>query len=169
MMKDHVSGHGTTTSVPGSPDHSWAARGKGKGISPKSGRAFHGEAQAQDSEMWSEEDFAWWTKGRKGKKSLPKGNDGFQKGGFRPHQPAEGTGKDCVQNKSKGKFRKGKGKEVAHPQSGLSASEAPEEEGKNHAWESDDWSSSQWPDDSWTPAAGGKAQKLILLGWQYPL
>ena len=26
MMKDHVSGHGTTLSVPGSPDHSRAAR-----------------------------------------------------------------------------------------------------------------------------------------------
>ena len=26
LMKDHVSGHGTTLSVPGSPDHSRAAR-----------------------------------------------------------------------------------------------------------------------------------------------
>ena len=30
MMKDHVSGHGTTLSVPGSQDHSRAARYKEK-------------------------------------------------------------------------------------------------------------------------------------------
>ena len=99
---------------------------------------FVGEEQAQDSELWSEEDFASWTKGRKGKKGLSKGNDGFQKGGFRPYQPDKGAGKDCTQNKGKGKYQKGKGKEDAHPQSGLSASEAPEEEGYSHAWESDD-------------------------------
>ena len=59
-----------------------------------------------------------------------------------------------MQNKDKGKYEKGKSKEEAHPQSGLLASEAPEEERYSHAWESDDWTSSQWPDDSWTPAAG---------------
>ena len=56
MMKDHVFGHGTTLSVPGSPDHS-----KHKGFSKRSGRGFLGEEQAQDSEMCSEEDFVWWT------------------------------------------------------------------------------------------------------------
>ena len=54
------------------------------------------------------------------------------------------AGKDCVQNKGKGKYQKGNGKEEAHLQSGLSASEAPEKEGYSHAWKSDDWSSSQW-------------------------
>ena len=43
-------------------------KGKHKGKSKRSGRAFLNEEQAQDSEMWSEEDFAWWTQGRKGKK-----------------------------------------------------------------------------------------------------
>ena len=90
---------------------------KHKSISKRSGRAFLGEEHAQDSEMWSEEDFAWWTKGRKGKKGLSKGNDGFQKGGFRPYQPDKGAGKDYIQNKGKGKYQKGKGKEKAHPQS----------------------------------------------------
>ena len=56
--------------------------------------------------------------------------------------------------KSKGKYQKVTGKKEAHPQSGLSASEAPEEEGYGHAWESDDWSASHWPDESWTSAAG---------------
>ena len=36
-------------------------KGKHKGISKRSGRAFLGEEPAQDSEMWSEEDSAWWT------------------------------------------------------------------------------------------------------------
>ena len=135
-------------------------RGKGKGkgmhksLSKRSGRAFLGEEQAQYSEMWSEEDFAWWTKRRKSKKGLSKGHDGFQKGGFRPNQPDRGANKDYIDNKSTGKYRKRKSKEEAHPQSGLSASEAPELEGFCHAWESDAWSSCQWPDDSWTSAAG---------------
>ena len=55
--------------------------------------------------------------------------------------------------------KKRKGEEEAHPQSGLSISEAHEEEGCSHAWESDDRSSSQWPDDSWNPAAGWYSTK----------
>ena len=41
--------------------------------------------------------------------------------------------------------KKEKNKEETHPQSGISASETPEE-GCSHAWECDNWSSSQWPD-----------------------
>ena len=95
MMKDHVSG---TLSVSGSPRQLKRRKGKGKrkhtGMSKRGGRAFLGEEQAQDSEMWSEEDFAWWTKGRKGKKGLSKGDGGFQKCGFRSYQPDKGAGKD---------------------------------------------------------------------------
>ena len=47
----------------------------------------------------------------KGKKGLSKGNDGFQKCGFRPYQPDKGAGKDCTQNKGKGKDQKGKARE----------------------------------------------------------
>ena len=75
-------------------------KGKGKERSRRTGRAFFGDEQAQDPEWWSEEDSAWWSKGEKG---LSKGNDGFQKGGFRPHQPDKGAGKDYTQNKGKGK------------------------------------------------------------------
>ena len=119
--------------------------------------------------MWTEQDFAWWNKGRKGKRGLSKGNDGFQMGGFRPYQPDKGAVKDYSQNKGKGKHQIGKGKEEAHPQSRLSASEAPEEEGHGHAWESDDWSSSQWPDDSWTTSAGWYSARAHMFGWRYPL
>ena len=72
-------------------------------MSKRSRRAFLGEEQAQDSEMWSEEDVAWWTKGRKGKKGLSTGNDGFPKGGVRPCQPNEGASKDYIQNRGKGR------------------------------------------------------------------
>ena len=50
-------------------------------------------------------------KGKKGKRGLSKGNDGFQKGGFRPHQPDKGAGQDYTQNKSKGKKQKSPMKE----------------------------------------------------------
>ena len=118
--------------------------------------------------MWSEEDFAWWTKGRKGKKGLSKGNGDFQKGAFRPYQPDKGVGKDNIRNKGKGRYQKGKGKEETHPHSGHSASEAPEREGKSHAWESDDWSSSQWLDDSCTPAAGWYSTKAHTAWMSVP-
>ena len=59
-----------------------------------------------------------------------------------------------ISTKGKGKKQKGKSKEGFYPQSGLSATEAPDEERYGHIWESDDWSSSQWLDDSCSPAAG---------------
>ena len=57
----------------------------------------------------------WWSKGKKGKKGLSKGNDGLHKGGFRPYQPDKGAGKEKTQNKGKGKDQKGKGKEGTFP------------------------------------------------------
>ena len=122
--------------------------GKGRGKFKRTGRAFFGEGQPQYPEFWSEEDFAWWSKGKKGNKGWSKGNEGFHKGGFRPYQRDKGAGKDYTQNKDKGKDQKGKGKEGTYPQSGLSASQTPNEEDYGHAWESDDWSASHWPDDS---------------------
>ena len=85
-------------------------KGKGK-FKKRTGRAFFGEEQPQDPELWSEEDFAWWSKGKKGKKGWSKGNEGFHKGGFRPYQPDKVAGKDYTENKDKGKDQKGKGKE----------------------------------------------------------
>ena len=86
MMRDRVPGHGTTLSVSGSPDHTRPSPEKekekekeGTKVYPKKGGgAFLGAEQAQDSEMWSEENFAWWNKGRKGKKGLSKSNDGLK-------------------------------------------------------------------------------------------
>ena len=98
-------------------------------------------------------------KDAKARKACQKPMLAFRSVVFRPHQPDKGAGKDYIQNKRKGKSQKGKGKKETHPQSGLSASEAPEEEGYSHAWEYDDWSSSQWPGDSWTPAAAWYSTK----------
>ena len=128
--------------------------GKGKGRFKRTGRAFFGDEQTQDTEWRQEEDPVWWSKGNKGKKGLSKDNDGFQKGGFRPYQPDKGAGKDFHQNKGRGKDHKGKGKEGTFHQSGFSASETPNKEGYGQAWESDDWSASHWSDDSWSPDAG---------------
>ena len=119
--------------------------------------------------MWSEEDFAWWSKGRKGKKGMSKGNDGYQKGVFRPYQPDKGTGKDYIKNKGKGKFHKGKGKEEAHPQPDFQPLK--HLKNKNIAM----------PGNLMTglPVSGlmilrlqlldGIARKLTLLGWRYRL
>ena len=80
-------------------------KGKCKGRSERTGRAFFGDEQAQDPELWSEEDFAWLSKGKKG---LSKGNDGCQNSGCRHYQSDKGAGKDYTQNKDKGKDPKGK-------------------------------------------------------------
>ena len=74
----------------------------------RTGRAFLGEEQAQDPEWWSEEDFAWWSKRKKGKKGFSKGDDGFQKGGFLPARERRRQG--LPQNKRRGKDQKGNGK-----------------------------------------------------------
>ena len=132
-MRDDVSGHGTTLSVPGSPDGS-----------KRTGRAFFGDEQAQHPEWRQEEDLVWWSKGKKGRKGLSKGNDGFHKGGDRSYQPDKGASKDFPKNKGRGKDPKGKGKEGSDPRSGFSVSETPNEEGYGQAWESDDWSANGW-------------------------
>ena len=45
-------------------------KGKGKGGFKGTRRAFLGEEQALDSEWWSKEDCAWWSKGKRGKKGF---------------------------------------------------------------------------------------------------
>ena len=74
-----------------------------------------------------------------------------------------------TQNKGKGKYKKGTGKEEAHPQSGLSASDAPEEE----------WCSHPGSLMTGLPVSGlmilglqlldGTARELTPLGWRYPI
>ena len=121
-------------------------KGKGKGkhrsISKRSGRAFLGEEQAQDSEMWSEEDSAWWTKGRNGKKGLSKGNDGSQSGGFFAL---------TSQIKAQARIIPRTYARESAPKEMASSSSIRTFSLKEKAM--------QWPDDSWTPAAGWYSTK----------
>ena len=123
-------------------------KGKGKGRSKRTGRAFFGDEQAQDSEWWSEEDFAWWSK-RKARKAMM----AFSRVVFALTSQTKAQARIIPRMKAKERTKKGKGKEGTYPESRLSASETPIE-GHGHAWESDDWSASHWPDESWTSAAG---------------
>ena len=124
-------------------------KGKGKGGFKGTGKAHF----SQDPEWWSEEVRDWWSKGKKSRKGSSKGNDGIQNSGFRTNQPEKGTGNEFHLHKGRGKDQKRKGKAGACPQSGLSESETPSEEGSCHFWESDDWYFSL-TDDSSTSAAG---------------
>ena len=115
-MKERFFGHGTTISVLGSPDHSRAAKcgkenageRKGKGGFNGTGRAFFGEKQAQDPELRSEEDCAWWSQGNRGKKGFLKGHEGFRKGGFRTSPSEKGSSSDFYQHTDKDKDQKRK-------------------------------------------------------------
>ena len=106
------------------------------------GRAFLRKELAHESELWSEEDCAWWSKGKRSKKGYSTGNEGFQKDGFRSGQPEKDACNDFNPHKGRGKGKKGKGKEGAYPQSRFSASETPSQEEYGHSWESDHWYSS---------------------------
>ena len=66
-------------------------KGKGKGESKGPGRAFLGEEQTQESELWSEEDCAWWSKGIRRKKGCSKGNESFWKGGVGTDPSVKGS------------------------------------------------------------------------------
>ena len=100
MMKDRVFGHGTTTSMVGSPVSSKVAKlkqekgkgkGKGNGGFKRTGKAHFGEEQTQDPEWWSEEDSVWWSKGKKGKKVSSKGKNNLPESEFRTYHPEKGT------------------------------------------------------------------------------
>ena len=54
-------------------------KGKGKGGFKGTKRAFLGEEQAQDPAQRSEDDVAWWSKGKRSKKSCSKGNESLEK------------------------------------------------------------------------------------------
>ena len=69
------------------------------------------DEQEQDPEWWSEEDFAWWSKGRKGKKGLSKGNDGFQKVGFALTSPKKVQARTFTKTEEEERIKKEKGKE----------------------------------------------------------
>ena len=89
MMRNRVSAHGTTMSMLGIPDHLRKRhREKDEGKSQRTGRAFIGEKPSTRSSMVvRKRTLLGDPKERKARKGLSKGNDGFQKGGFRPYQP----------------------------------------------------------------------------------
>ena len=79
MMKDRVCGPETTTRMLGSLDHlenrKFKKRNKGKGKRTKVDQqepeepSLVGEEQAHGSELWSEEDCVWWSKGNEATKA----------------------------------------------------------------------------------------------------
>ena len=103
-------------------------RRKGRSRSKVTGRAFYGQEQAQDLELWSEEDLAWWSKGKQSKKDFSKSSAVRKKAQARISH----------RTRAEERTKKGKSKEGVHPHSGLSASETPSAQGYGHAWESDD-------------------------------
>ena len=113
-------------------------KGKGKGGFKGKGISFLGEEQAQDPEWQSQEDGAWWYKGKRGKKGSSKGKNRLSENCFRTYQSEKNASSDYSGHSGRGKERKGKGKDGAYPQSGFSASEAPSEERNSQSWESDD-------------------------------
>ena len=104
-------------------------KGKGKGGFKRTGKAHFGEEQTQDPEWWSEEDSVWWSKGKRSKKVSSKGKNNLPENEFRTYHPEKVTGNEYLPYKERSKDQKRKGKEGAYPQSGLSASETPSEEG----------------------------------------
>ena len=93
-------------------------------------------------------------KERKGRKACLKGNDGFQKSGFRTYQPEKGAGNGVNPHKGRGKDQKERVRKVLILNLDFQPRKKPSEEGYGHAWEPDDWSSSHWPDNSSTSASG---------------
>ena len=81
-------------------------KGKNKGWSRGTRRAFLGEEQAHESELWSEEDSAWWSKGKRGKKGLSKGNKSFRKGGFHTSPSEKGSSRDFFHTKARARIVK---------------------------------------------------------------
>ena len=103
MMRDHAFGHGVCLAVQTIQVKRRKGKGKrtGEGRSKRTRRVFFGDERAQDPEWWSEEDFAWWSEGKKSKNGLSKSIDGIQKVVFRPYQPDKGAGKDYLLNKGR--------------------------------------------------------------------
>ena len=59
----------------------WSRKLKKNNKGTGTGRALLGEEQAHESELWSEEDCAWWSKGKRCKTGFSEGNESFRKGG----------------------------------------------------------------------------------------
>ena len=131
-------------------------KGKGKGRSKRTGRAFFGDEQTQDTEWRQEEDPRTQFGGpqeRKARRACQKAMMVFRRVVFALTSQIKAQARIIPKTKARERTKKEKARR-AYPQSGLAASETPNESGYGHAWELDDWSSSHWPDESWTSAAG---------------
>ena len=133
-------------------------KGNGKGGFKSTGKAYLGEEQTQDTEWWSEENSVWWSKGKmRRERFFGRWKTFLCENDSRTYQPQKGTGNEYYPYKGRGKEQKRKGKEGAIPQSRLSASETPSEEGYGHSCKSDDWYSSLSDDSSNSATRGTTA------------
>ena len=71
---------------------------------------------------------------KEARKVLRKVTKALRKVVFRTYQPEKGIVNEFHPHKGRGKDQRIKGNEGAYPQSGLSASETPGEEGYGHVW-----------------------------------
>ena len=152
MMKDRVFGHGTTSSMVGSPISSKVAKSKREEKEKENKKA------KVDSKALVEHTLV-----KNKLKTLGGGQKMIVFGGPREKEARKGSSKgknyslrmmsvpiiqrklqvmSNPRTKEEARIRKEKGKEGACLQSELSASETPSEEGYGHFWESDDWYSS---------------------------
>ena len=91
---------------------------KNKGISKRSERAFPGEEEAEDSEMWTEKrTLLGGTKDALARKDCQEATTAFRRVVFALTSQMKVQAR--IISRTKGKFQKGKGKEEPHPQSGL--------------------------------------------------
>ena len=129
MMKDHVSGHGTTLRVSGSPDHTRVAsckegkvgeKGKPKGTQQSKRKSISLTKNKHKIQNFSQKrTLLGGPKDAKTRKDYHKALMALRRVVFRPHRPGKGADKDYTQNEGKGKSSKRKGKKESHPQSGL--------------------------------------------------
>ena len=86
---------------------------KGKGGFKTTGKAHFGEEQAQDPELWSEKDSAWWSKDKKGNKVSSKGKNNLPESDsrtYRPEKREQAMNSTCT--KAEARIRKEKARKV---------------------------------------------------------
>ena len=156
MMKDRVFGHGTTTSMLGSPESFRIAKSKEEKAKEKTKAKVDSKELVMHFLVKKKKTRYWMVEKKmvfggplvkEARKFLRKVNNYLSENDVRTYRPEKVTGNEYSPYKGRGKDQKRKSKEGAYPQSELSASETPSEEGHGHSWESDDWYSS-FTDDS---------------------
>ena len=116
MMKDHVFGHGTTTSMFGNPESFRIVKLQEKVKEKEKANVDSKELvmhtlvknKHQDSEWWSEEDSVWWSKSQRGKKGSSTTNNYLSGSDFRTYHPEKSTGNEYHPFRGRGKDQKRK-------------------------------------------------------------